>query len=250
MYDREGNKVLMMPAPDTDRHDWLEGVTGKNISASASPNTSFAQLLDDSDGSVTSSQERHETIMNGASPDVMLAGLNSAPDNEADRGHTTGPAEAFYPPLGFQVAGDYIVGPEDGGNIFDDDDIDEGDLPGDIGNFIEFDGEDSSDGEIYMPADINEIGGARNVDEMFPHLNNRNVTAFRQSADPARAALNGRPALPNIDTTQPSSPGPSTPLHGRKRKAPSIPYKGEHYEGTTPVHRTIISTTKRRKVTT
>lgn len=183
----------------------------------------------------------------------MLAGLNSVQNNDADRGHATGPSEAFYPPAGYQVVGDYVVGPDDINSDKNSDVSNEGDLPMTMDDLIEFDDDEGSEMEtpttptIFMPP-LHELSSARSVNEEFAHLNNRNVTAFRRSADPARAALNRLHSLPDTCSSPTTTAGPSTPTYGRKRKAAPLPYEGRHYDGVTPVQRKVVSTTKRRKV--
>ncbi len=253
ILDPTGKKIVLLPAPDTDRHDWLETRT-PGASTNASPSTSFAQLLDESDGSVTSSQENIETAK-GATVDVMLASLNSIRSKDVDRGQAVGPAEAFFPNLsaGYQIVGDYLI--EDTENLDNISDAsNEGDLPFTIDNLIEFDDEDDANesptSPIFMPP-MHELSGGGNLDEEFPHLNNRNVTAFRDSTDPTRAALNRRLPTPELGESsgisQMGMPELHTPVPSRKRK---VPYSDKTYDGVTPVQRKIISTTKRRKVMT
>lgn len=251
--DPLGKKIVLLPAPETDRHDWLHERIGHTpvTSPNASPTTPLAHLIEESDQSVTSSQENVETVLNGAQADVMIAGLALAQAVGVDRGQATGPAEAFYPPLGFQVVDDYIVEPDDATAFDNFSDIsNEADLPIPIDNFIKFDDEDDSDPDdsptsptIYMPP-LHELSGNRNIDDQFAHLNNRNVTAFRRSADPTFAAMNRLDSYSHdIPIAQPTTPG-------RKRKAMNLPYQDPLYEGVTPVQRILIDTTKRRRVLT
>lgn len=242
VFDPESEKIVILAAPDTGRYDWLEKrYQGSDDSASDTPEASPSQLLDESDESIISGQE------NPGTADLMLASLISPANANGDHGQATGPVEAFFPPL-FQTAGDYLVGPE---NL--DDDLDfsnEGDLPMSMTDLIVFDDEDDSDGEesptspaIYMPP-VHELFGSRSVHEQFPHLNNRTVTAFRRSTDPARLS-NGLPSLPHLDIGQQPLQETRTPT--RKRKA--APYTDKLYEGVTPTSRKL-ATPKRRKVMT
>ena len=189
----------------------------------------------------------------------MLASLNSARNNESDRGHAVGPSEAFFPSLipGLQVVGDYLI--DDMDNFLDNtsDISNEADLPITMDDFIAFDDDEASDANesptspaIFMPP-IHQLSGAGRLDEEYPHLNNQNVTAFRNSANPARAALNRRSPTPELydsgRISQVGRPELHTPAPSRKRKAP---YSDKIYDDVTPVQRKIISTTKRRKVMT
>lgn len=239
-----------MPVPNTDRHDWLEE-RRQDPSPSSSPEVALAELLDESDGSVTSSQEN--TDINGVA-DAMLASLNSAPRVDANTAHDLIIPEGVF---GHQVVGDYLLTADDIFDIDGNSDVsNEADLMGDLNDFIQYDDEDDSDAEegltspaIHMPP-LHELSGARSVNEQFAHLNNRNVTAFRRSADPAHAALNRRLSLPEIDSRPPvSALGTVTP-ESRKRKTPSAAYKNDVYKGVTPVQRKVITTMKRRKLTT
>ena len=242
-----GNKMLLLPAPNTDRHDWLATVEEDSIQSS--PETSFAQLLDENDGSVDSDQDARG---NGADADIMMAGL-AAENNGADNGQATGPAEAFYRP-GYQIVGDYILSPEQGNLDSDSDSPDEDELIN-MEDLIAFDSDDDSGDEsptsptIFLPPP--HMLATSNLND-FAHLNNQNVTAFRRSADPAQAALDRPPTFPLINSSQTSLPSTPTTLP-RKRKATNPPYQGDHYDGVTPVLRKVISRmsmTKRRKMTT
>ena len=64
----------MLPAPDSQRHDWLDAQLRRDYDAPG--DATLDQLLDESDGSMTSSQDIMETTMEGKA-DIMLAGLNS-----------------------------------------------------------------------------------------------------------------------------------------------------------------------------
>jgi hypothetical protein len=247
VFDPDKKKILVLAAPETGRYDWLqERYQGSEDSASETPEASPRQLLDESDESVISSQDNPRTA------DLMLASLISPANANGDHGQTTGPVEAFFPPL-FQAAGDYLVGPE---NLDDLDFTNEGDLPLSMADLIAFDDEDDSDGdesptspEIYMPP-VHELFGSRSVHEQFPHLNNRNVTAFRQSTDPARishATTPSTPSLRHIDIGKTPLQGTETRTPSRKRKP--APYTDKLYEGVTPTSR-ILHTPKRRKVMT
>jgi len=247
VFDPETKKIVMLAAPETGRHDWAQKrYQGSAESASETPEVSPRQLLDESDESVISSQENPRTV------DLMLASLISPANANGDHGQITGPVEAFFPSL-FQAAGDYLVGPE---NLDEFDFADEGDLPFSMTDLIEFDDEDDSDGDesptspaIYMPP-VHELFGSRSVHEQFPHLNNHNVTAFRQSTDPARIShptTPSTPSLPQIDMGQNPLQGTETRTPSRKRKP--APYTDKLYEGVTPTSR-ILHTPKRRKVMT
>ena len=241
VFDPESERIVILAAPETGRHDWLEKrYQGSEDSASETPEASPRQLLEESDESVISVQE------NLGSPDFMLASLNSPAHVSGGHGQNTGPLEAFFPPL-FQAAGDYLVGPE---SLDDDFDFtNEGDLPMSMTDLIAFDDEDDSDGDesptspaIYMPP-VHELFGSRSVHEQFPHLNNRNVTAFRASTDPTRISAR-LPDIPIIELGQQPLQGTETPTPSRKRKA--APYKDKLYEGVTPTSRRL-HTPKRRK---
>lgn len=241
VFDPEKKKIVMLAVPETGRYDWLaERHEGSEDSANETPEASPRQLLDESDESVISSQETPGTA------DLMLASLASPTNANGDHGQTTGPVEAFFPPL-FQTAGDYLVSPE----LLDDLDFaNEGDLPLNMTDLIEFDDEDDSDGDesptspaIYMPP-VHELFGSRSVHEQFPHLNNHTVTAFRRSTDPARFSNRTTPSLPNIDISQSPLQGTETRTPIRKRKA--APYTDKLYEGVTPASR-VLHTPKRRK---
>ena len=172
----------------------------------------------------------------------------------ADSGQANGPSEAFYPPLGYQVVGDYVVGPDDVEDLDGRSDIsDEGDLELNIEDLIRFDDEDDSDEDtsphssaIFMPP-VHDSSDSRNLEEHFSRLSNVNITAFRRNADPSRASTETRSPFPDL------SPGQlamlSSPARGHKRKATNPPYHNELYKGVTPVQRRIINTTKRRKMT-
>jgi hypothetical protein len=244
VFDPEKKKIVMLAVPETGRYDWLaERQEGSEDSANETPEASPRQLLDESDESVISSQE------NPGTADLMLASLTSPMNANGDHGQTTGPVEAFFPPL-FQAAGDYLVSPE----LLDDLDFaNEGDLPLNMTDLIEFDDEDDSDGDesptspaIYMPP-VHELFGSRSVHEQFPHLNNHNVTAFRQSTDAARFSNRTSPSLPNVDIGQSPLQGTETRTPTRKRKA--APYTDKLYDGVTPASR-VLHTPKRRKVMT
>ena len=244
VFDPESEKIVILAAPETGRHDWLEKkYQGSEASTSETPEASPRQLFDESDDSGTSVHE------NSGSPDLMLASLNSPANANGGHGQTTGPVEAFFPPI-FQAAGDYLVGPE---NFDDDFDFtNEGDLPISMADLIAFDDEDDSDAEesltspgIYMPP-VHELFGNRSVHEQFPHLNNRTVTALRRSTDPARISSR-LPDIPILDLGQQPLQGTDTPPPSRKRKA--APYKDKLYEGVTPTSRRL-HTPKRRKLMT
>lgn len=243
MFDPESEKIVILAAPETGRHGWLaERSEGSEDSVSETPEASPRELLEESDDSVISSQE------NPGTADLMLASLISPTSTNGDHGQATGPVEAFFPPL-YQTAGDYLVGPEN----FDDLDFsNEGDLPLSMTDLIEFDDEDDSEGDefltspaIYMPP-MHELFGSQSVHEQFPHLNNRNVTAFRRSTDPSHVSTR-LPSLPHIDIGQQPLQGTETRTPSRKRKA--APYTDKLYEGVTPTSRKL-HTPKRRKVMT
>jgi hypothetical protein len=243
LFDPESEKIVILAAPETGRHDWLaERSDGSEDSASETPEASPRELLEESDDSLTSSQE------NSGTADLMLASLISPTSSSGDHGQATGPVEAFFPPL-YQTAGDYLVGPEN----FDDLDFpNEGDLPLSMTDLIEFDDEDNSEGDefltspaIYMPP-MHELFGSQSVHEQFPHLNNHTVTAFRRSTDPSRASTR-LPSLPHIDISQQPLQGTEIRTPTRKRKA--APYTDKLYEGVTPTSRKL-HTPKRRKVMT
>lgn len=232
----------MLPAPDSQRHDWLDAKLRQDYDDPG--NATLGQLLDESDSSVTSSQDVMETTTEGQA-DIMLAGLNSNGNNTTQ---ATGPSEAFYPPTGYQVAGDYIVTQEELAQNFSD--SDEGDIPVDIRNFIAFDDETTDEEDtptINMPP-VSELPGYAINDE-FPHLNNRNVTAFRRNADPAQAVLNTTPTFSSFQQSEAASPRPRTPKTGSKRKASNLPYQSPVYQGVTPVQRHVWHPTKRIKTT-
>ena len=247
ILDASGKRVVMLPAPDSQRHDWLDAKLRQDYDAPGE--ATLDQLLDESDGSVTSSQDAMENTMEGKA-DIMLAGLNS---NDTGTGQATGPSEAFYPPTGYQVAGDYIISQEELTRTFSD--SDEGDIPMDIGNFISFDDDLSDEDDtptspamvINMPP-VSELPGYA-INEEFPHLNNRNVTAFRRNADPAQAVLNTTPTFSSFQQSETSSHRPRTPKTGHKRKASSLPYQSPVYQGVTPVQRHVWHPTKRMKTT-
>jgi len=185
----------------------------------------------------------------------MLASLNSSLNNTTDRGQATGPSEAFYPPAGFQVAGDFIVSLEEIPDLADNfsDVSDEADLPLNIDDIIAFDDE-STDGDelpaspiINMPP-LRELAGYGNVSNEFAHLTNRNVTAFRRNADPAHAVLNTTPSFSSLNPGEATSP--QTPTTGHKRKASNLPYQSSVYHGVTPVQRHVWHPNKRTKTTT
>jgi hypothetical protein len=143
------------------------------------------------------------------------------------------------------------LGPE---NLDDLDFSNEGDLPMSMTDLIEFDDEDDSDGDesptspaIYMPP-VHELFGSRTVHEQFPHLNNRNVTAFRQSTDPARIS-NTTPSLAHIDIDIGQNPLQATETRTPSRKRKAAPYTDKLYDGVTPTSRRLL-TPKRRKVMT
>jgi hypothetical protein len=248
ILDASGKRVVMLPAPDSQRHDWLDAQLRRDYDAPG--DATLDQLLDESDGSMTSSQDIMETTMEGKA-DIMLAGLNSNKNNTGPQ--ATGPSEAFYPPTGYQVAGDYLISHEELGQTFSD--SDEGDIPMDIRNFISFDDEPSDDEDsptspavvINMPP-VSELPGYA-VDNDFPHLNNRNVTAFRRNADPAQAVLNTTPNFTSFSQSEASSPRPHTPKTSHKRKASNLPYQSPVYQGVTPVQRHVWHPTKRIKTT-
>jgi hypothetical protein len=231
----------MLPAPDSQRHDWLDAKLRQDYDDPG--NADLGQMLDESDGSVTSSQDVMETVKGKA--DIMIAGLNS---NGNTASQATGPSEAFYPPTGFQVAGDYIVSQEELAQTFSD--TDEGDIHVDLGAFVAFDNETSDDEDkpaINMPP-ISELPGYVINDE-YSHLNNRNVTAFRRNADPAQAVLNTTPTFSSFHQSEASRPRPRTPKTGTKRKANNLPYQSPVYQGVTPVQRHVWHPTKRTKTT-
>ena len=241
VYDPESERIVILAAPETGRHDWLEKrYQGSEDSESETSEASPRQLLEESDESVVSSQEVSGTV------DLMLASFNSSTNASGDHGQATGPVAAFIPPPLFQAAGDYLVGPE---SLDEFDLANEGDLPMTMADLISFDSDDDSDGNesptspaIYMPP-MSELFGSRSVHEQFPHLNNRNVTAFRQSTEPTRLS-NSLPSLPNIDLGQRPLQGTETRTPSRKRKA--APYKDKLYDGVTPTSRRL-HTPKRRK---
>jgi hypothetical protein len=162
----------MLPAPDSQRHDWLDAKLRRDYDDPGS--ATLDQLLDESDGSHTSSQDVMETTMEGK-VDIMLAGLNSNRNNAGPTGQATGPSEAFYPPIGFRVAGDYVVSQDELTRSFSD--SDEGDIHMDIRNFISFDDDPSDEDEsptspgvvINMPP-VSELPGFA-VNDTFPHVN-------------------------------------------------------------------------------
>lgn len=250
ILDASGKRVVMLPAPDSQRHDWLDAKLRRDYDAPG--DATLDQLLDESDGSMTSSQDIMETTMEGKA-DIMLAGLNSSRNNAGPTGQATGPSEAFYPPTGYQVAGDYLISQEDLTGTFSD--SDEGDIPMDMRNFISFDDEPSDEEDsptsptvvINMPP-VSELPGFA-VNDEFPHLNNRNVTAFRRNADPAQAVLNTTPTFSNFSRSEASSPRPLTPRTSHKRKASNLPYQSPVYQGVTPVQRHVWHPTKRLKTT-
>lgn len=250
ILDASGKRVIMLPAPDSQRHDWLDEKLKRAYDDPG--NATLGQLLDESDGSQTSSQDFIETTMEGKA-DIMLAGLNSHRHNAGPTGQATGPAEAFYPPTGYQVAGDYVVSQIELTRTFSD--SDEGDIPMDLRNFISFDDEPSDDEDspsspsvaINMPP-VSELPGYA-VNNEFPHLNNRNVTAFRRNADPSQAVLNTTPNFTNFSRSEASSPRPHTPKSGQKRKASNLPYQSPIYQGVTPVQRHVWHPIKRIKTT-
>lgn len=250
ILDASGKRVVMLPAPDSQRHDWLDAKLRRDYDDPG--DATLGQLLDESDGSVTSSQDVMETTME-AKADIMLAGLNSNGNNAGPAGQATGPSEAFYPPAGYQVAGDYLISQEELTQTFSD--SDEGDIPMDIRNFISFDDEPSDEEDsptspavvINMPP-VSELPGYA-VNDEFPHLNNRNVTAFRRNADPAQAVLNTTPNFSNFSQSEASNPRPLTPKTSRKRKASNLPYQSPVYQGVTPVQRHVWHPTKRLKTT-
>jgi hypothetical protein len=250
ILDASGKRVVMLPAPDSQRHDWLDAKLRRDYDDPGS--ATLDQLLDESDGSHTSSQDVMETTMEGK-VDIMLAGLNSNRNNAGPTGQATGPSEAFYPPIGFRVAGDYVVSQDELTRSFSD--SDEGDIHMDIRNFISFDDDPSDEDEsptspgvvINMPP-VSELPGFA-VNDTFPHLNNRNVTAFRRNADPSQAVLNTTPNFSSFSRNEASSPRPQTPKIGRKRKASNLPYQSPVYQGVTPVQRHVWHPTKRIKPT-
>ena len=247
--------MVFLPAPDTKRHEWLDEKVQQayNASANTSPATSFVQLVDEA--SITSSQDNQETLMATADANVMIAGLSSGENigTESNNGHTTAPAEAFYPPAGYVVAGDYIVGLGDLEEDNKSEDSNEGDLPIKLDDLISWD-ESSESGEespntpaIYMPP-LSELSGSGNINEQFSHLNNTNVTAFRRNADPARAASR---RLSEFSGFAVNNANLLTPTQSHKRKRSNPPYHGKKYEGVTPVQRRVIHTPKKqRKMTT
>ena len=241
VFDPEKKKIVLLAVPETGRYDWLaERNEASGDSANETPEVSPRQLLDESDESVISNQENPGTV------DLMLASLTSPTNANGDHGQTTGPVEAFFPPL-FQTAGDYLVSPE----LLDDLDFtNEGDLPLSMTDLIEFDDEGDSDGDesptapaIYMPP-VHELFGSRSVHEQFPHLNSHNVTAFRRSTDPTSFSNRTTPLLPAIDIGQSLLQGTEARTPTRKRKA--APYTDKLYEGVTPASR-VLHTPKRRK---
>ena len=258
ILDPSENRVVFLPAPETGRHEWLDERINQpySNSAEASPAISLAQLLDESDQSVTSSQANGEIMLRAAKMDLMLSGLNSNQHSGADRGHATGPSEAFYPLSDFQIVGDYLVGPEDMDDQDRNSDVsNEAHLNISLDNFIKYDSDDASDDEdsptspvIAMPP-LDELPGTKNIDDEFAHLNNRNVTAFRRNADSSFANTYRNPTFPALDhdVGQPHTMNASAPA--RKRKATNPPYQDRLYDGVTPMQRKIIHTTKRRKLT-
>ena len=259
VLDPSGTKVHIAPAPDTNRHDWLERKAQHVMnqllgigSAESSPRGSLATLLDDSDRSVSSSQENADAMIYGGA-NVMMAGLNSG----SQHGHATGPPEAFYPPSG-QFMGDFLLADDD----LDLDDDDRRDPTGEgrlnIADFIICGGDSDDEGEngeesipaspTRPPAGLPAVGlstPTHKKADSWSHLNSDNVMSFRRNADPSSASRN-QPW--NFDLA-PSTPGPNFPSSPipRKRKARSPPYQGEHYRDVTVVERKLITPKPKRR---
>ncbi|KKY17683.1 hypothetical protein UCRPC4_g05316 [Phaeomoniella chlamydospora] len=251
VLDPSGKKITFCPAPNTNRHEWLERKVNEALglaSAQSSPRASFATLLDDSDRSVTSSQDNGETMFSATGANVMMAGLNGGAAVAGHNGHVTGAPEAFYAPAGSQIFGDYMIDPED--LDLDEDDIADptGEARLNIEDMITFD-DDSDDNDlpaspIFTPAELASTPINKNADS-YSHLNSDNIMSFRRGTDPSSAT---RQRQWDFEARPPSTPlfkVPSSPI-SRKRKARSPPYKGDHYKGVTAVERDIV-TPKRRK---
>ena len=244
ILDPSGKKIIYMPAPETDRHDWLRPQLQRaySNSASTSPATSFAQLLDESDSSVMSSQEARESQQAADREEALNDILD---DTKAD------------PTLVAELLNDMTAVPTrfDASGIdaaqalaFDNfsDISNEADIPGNVMDLIQFDDEEDDDdlvtSPIYAPPRFGL--GDRSPDEEFPHLNNLNVTAFRHHADPSRAAVSRELEI-LYRMSDFSSPVPDIPTLGKRKAAP---YQDSMYEGVTPVQRQIVKTAKRRKI--
>ena len=254
VLDPSGKKINVCPAPATGRHEWLDKRAAEALgfinSAASSPQNSFATLLDEDDHSISSSQEGLEAMIDGSGINLMVAGLNGNGTSSSQHGYATGPPEAFYAP-GTQIMGDYLIDPAD----FDQDEDDILDPTGEgrlqLEELIAFDDDSSDDEEIdstpvLAAADL-AVTPVHKKSDSYSHLNSDNIMSFRRGADLSSAQ--NQPW--DFSEPRPSTPSfklPTSPIT-RKRKARSPPYRGTHYEGTTPIRRELV-TPKRRRTNT
>ncbi len=208
-------KIILMTNPHLLGEEFARRY---GASQTSSPDDGLIDLIEESDAASGDRDSVDVTV--GPTPDIMLAGLNSAANGSLSQGQAIGPLEAFYPSSNFMFNDDPMAD-------FKAEEL--GEAVVDMTHLIRFDSDpEDSDGlasPIYMPQNQSFMS------DHFPHLNAGNVTAFRHHADPAISRL-----PQHLDINLTSSPLASPATRRRKRNH-SSPYTSSHYQGVTPVQR-------------
>ncbi|KAK2761207.1 hypothetical protein FQN54_001728 [Arachnomyces sp. PD_36] len=263
VVDCTGQRLVIIPAYASSRHDWLASATASmSGTTDNSPRATTMHVIDESESDALISPTRtNYSPMMSSSANLMMTAVGN--DTRAG-GQVMGPPEAFYPSNSFSADGGYEEDDED------DDEDDDGEDVLNVDDFIDF-GNGSSDEELDKDFETDEptspvlasplqpnttpitarhddANHRTSAERFLDHLDQGVVTAFRRNHTRYQTLIRlpqHREFMPANSPSRPASvfrhAKASDPKHSRKRKSST-------YMGGEAVRRKLMDTHRRNNL--